>query len=102
MLVLTWMSSNMADGNHATETSVTEFCYKSVNLFFDKLINIKVILFRYMNCLDSKFSEISFLTYKTALLYSLGRHVNAASRKNLEIQAYSITKPRTLLKRKFV
>ena len=28
-----------------TETSVTEFCYKSVNLFFDELINIKVILF---------------------------------------------------------
>ena len=44
MLVLTWMSSNMADGNQ-TETSVTEFCYKSVNLFLEKLINIKVILF---------------------------------------------------------
>ena len=28
-----------------TETSVTEFCYKSVKLFFEKLINIKVILF---------------------------------------------------------
>ena len=28
-----------------TETYVTEFCYKSVNLFFEKLINIKVILF---------------------------------------------------------
>ena len=28
--------------------------------------------------------------------------LNAASRKNLEIQAYSITKLRTLLKRKFV
>ena len=27
---------------------------------------------------------------------SLGRHVNAASRKSLEIQAYSITKPRTV------
>ena len=33
---------------------------------------------------------------------SLGRHVNAASRKSLEIQAYSIRKPRTLLERKFV
>ena len=32
-------------GPKPTETSVTEFCYKSVNLFFDKLINIKVILF---------------------------------------------------------
>ena len=26
-------------------TSVTKFCYKSVNLFFERLINIKVILF---------------------------------------------------------
>ena len=28
---------------------------------------------------------------------SLGRHVNAASRESLEIQAYSITKPRAHL-----
>ena len=33
---------------------------------------------------------------------SLSHHVNGASRKSLDIQAYSITKPRTLLKRKFV
>ena len=32
-------------GRKPTETSVIEFCYKSVNLFFEKLINIKVILF---------------------------------------------------------
>ena len=32
-------------GLKPTETSVTEFCYKSVNLFFEKLINIKIILF---------------------------------------------------------
>ena len=32
-------------GRKPTETSVTELCYKSVNLFFKKLINIKVILF---------------------------------------------------------
>ena len=32
-------------GRKPTETSVTEFCYKSVNVFFEKLINIKVILF---------------------------------------------------------
>ena len=44
MLVLTWMSSNMAD-EKPTETSAPEFCYKSVNLFFEKLINIKVIPF---------------------------------------------------------
>ena len=32
-------------GRKPTETSVTDFCYKSENLFFEKLINIKVILF---------------------------------------------------------
>ena len=31
-------------GRKPTETSFTEFCYKSVNLFVEKLINIKVIL----------------------------------------------------------
>ena len=45
MLVLTWMSSNMADVKPTETTSVTEFCYKSVNLLFEKLINITVILF---------------------------------------------------------
>ena len=32
-------------GQKPAEISVTEFCYKSVNLFFEELINIKVILF---------------------------------------------------------
>ena len=32
-------------GRKPTETSVTEFCYKNVNLLFEVLINIKVILF---------------------------------------------------------
>ena len=32
-------------GRKPAEASVTEFCYKSVNLFFEELINIKVILF---------------------------------------------------------
>ena len=43
MLVLTWMSSNMADGNqqkHLLPSFAT-----NVNLFLEKLINIKVILF---------------------------------------------------------
>ena len=43
MLVLTWMLQH--GGRKPTETSVTEFCHKRVNLFFEKLINIKVILF---------------------------------------------------------
>ena len=32
-------------GRKPTETSATEFCYKSVNFFFQKLINFKAILF---------------------------------------------------------
>ena len=44
MLVLTWMSSDMADVK-PTETSVTDFCYRSVNLLIEKLVNITVILF---------------------------------------------------------
>ena len=32
-------------GRKPTETSVTEFCYKSVNLFFENLINLKLVLF---------------------------------------------------------
>ena len=32
-------------GRKPTETSVTEFCYKSVNLLLEELIHIKVILF---------------------------------------------------------
>ena len=32
-------------GRKPTETSVIEFCYKSVNLFFEEFINIKVIHF---------------------------------------------------------
>ena len=33
-------------GTETNERSVTEFCYKSVNLALEELINIKVILFR--------------------------------------------------------
>ena len=44
MLVLIQMGPN-SGVQKPTETSVTEFCYKSVNLFFEELINIKVILF---------------------------------------------------------
>ena len=44
MLVPIRTGTNMAD-RKPTETSVTEFCYKSVNLFVEELINIKVKLF---------------------------------------------------------
>ena len=53
-----------------------------------------------MNCLESKIPQkIHFFNLHDS---SLGGHVNAESRKSLEIQAYFITKPRTLLKRKFL
>ena len=44
-----------------TETSVTEFCYKSVNLFFDELVNIKGLLFLIHNLFTqiANFPEIS-------------------------------------------
>ena len=37
MLVPTWMGTNMGDGNQQ-KGSVTEFCYKSVNLSLEELI----------------------------------------------------------------
>ena len=53
-----------------------------------------------MNWYIAKLPEIShsFNQYDS----SLGHHVNAASHKSLEIQAQSVTKPRTDLKRTFV
>ena len=36
-------------GLKPTETSVTEFCYKSVNLSLEELKNIEIILFLYKN-----------------------------------------------------
>ena len=52
MLVTIRMSIN--GGQNPTETSVTEFCYKSVNLFFKELINIKVILCLIHELLESR------------------------------------------------
>jgi len=47
-------------GRKPTETSVTEFCYKSVNLSLEELKNIKIILFRIQEPVQIiKFSKIS-------------------------------------------
>jgi len=47
-------------GRKPTETSVTEFCYKSVNLSLEKLKNIKIILFLIQEPVQIvKFAEIS-------------------------------------------
>ena len=93
---------NQHSGRKPTETSVTEFCYKSVNLFFEELISIKAIPF----LIHELFRQRNFLKqfiFSNLQDSSLGIHVNTTSRSSLlEIQAYSSTKPRTLLKRKFV
>ena len=47
-------------GRKPTETSVTEFCYKSVNLSLEELRNIKIILFLIQEPVQiAKFPEIS-------------------------------------------
>ena len=89
-------------GRKPTATSVIEFCCKSVNSFFEELINIKVILCNTRTVQIAKFPDIILFFFFNLHGSSLSRHVNAALRKSLEIQAYSITKPRNLLKRKFV
>ena len=48
------------DGRKSTETSVTEFCYISVNLSLEELKNIKIILFLIQESVQiAKFPEIS-------------------------------------------
>ena len=96
MLTLIRMSPNRADGNqqkHLLPSFATyrEFTPKGTHNTFSNTLN----------CLDSKIPRklSHFFNLNDS---SLGRHVNAASRKSLEIQAYSVTKLRTLLKRKFV
>jgi len=47
-------------GRKPTETSVTEFCYKSVNISLKELENIKIILFLIQEAVQiAKFPEIS-------------------------------------------
>ena len=73
-----------------TETNKI-ICYRDLiqkpEFIYRELINVNVTL---------------FLMHELLRDNSLGRHVNATSRKSLEIQAYSITKTRTLLKPKCV
>ena len=44
-LVPIQMGTNMAAGKQQKHHSVTEFCYKSINLSLKELKNIKIILF---------------------------------------------------------
>ena len=73
-------------GRKPTETSVTEFCYKRVNLSLEELKNIKITLFLHTRTRSD--SQISRNKPRNKSLFNqLGRHANAASRKSLEIQA---------------
>ena len=73
-------------GRKLAETSVTEFCYKSVNLSLEELKNVIIILYSNTRTVQiAEFPEISLLLNEHHSF--LARHVNAASRKSLEIQA---------------
>ena len=67
----THLDGHQHGGQKPTETPVTEFCFKSVNIPLEELTNIKVIffliheLFRHQN--TPKQDQGTFLTYMTAL-----------------------------------
>ena len=56
-------------GRKPTETSVTEFCYKSVNLSLEELKNIKIILFLTQEHVQiAKFPEVSHFLTNSAVM----------------------------------
>ena len=74
------------------ETSVDEFYYESINSSLKELINIKVKL-RFSDTMGAQRSSSPKISHFFNLQdSSLGRHVNAAPSKSLEIQAHCITK----------
>ena len=61
-------------GRKPTETSVTEFCYKSVNISLEELTNILIILFSTQEPFQTaKYPEIS--PKISHFFNQLGRHV---------------------------
>ena len=70
-MVPIWLCTNMAAGK-PTGTSVTEFCYKSVNLSLKELKNIKIIflliLFSSRTVQIAKVPEISHITALSAVM----------------------------------
>ena len=88
-------------GRKPAETSVTEFCYQSVNLSLEELKKVTIILYSNTRIVQiAEFPEISHLLNQNH--NSLARHVNATSRKSLEMQAQSITKKKKLAHRREV
>ena len=66
-------------GRKPAETSVTEFCYKSVNLFLEELKNVTIILYSNTRTVQiAEFPEINHLLNQHHS--SLARHVNDTSR----------------------
>ena len=63
MLVPIWI------GTKPTETSVTEFCCKSLNLSLEELKNIKIILYPTQEPVQiAKFSEMSHFLINSAVM----------------------------------
>ena len=78
-----------------------QFFYKNVNLSLAGLKNVTIILYSNTRTVQiAEFPEISHLSNQHHS--SLACYVNATSRKSLEIQGQSITKPRTHSEWKFV
>ena len=73
-------------GRKLTETSVTEFCYRSVDLFLDELKKVTILV--YSNTRTPQIAESPEISHFLNQHHSsLARHVNATSRITLEIQA---------------
>ena len=73
-------------GRKPAETSVTEFCYKCVNLSLEEVKNVTIILYSNTRTVQiAEFPEINhfFNQHHSSLV----RHVKDTSRKSLEIQA---------------
>ena len=81
------LDGHQHSGRKPAETSVTEFCYKSVNLSLEELKNVTIILDQSntRTIQITEFPEIShfFNQYHSSLV----RHVKATLRESLEIQA---------------
>ena len=84
LLVPIRMCTDMAD-RKPTEKSVTEFCYKSVNSSLEELKNNTGLLFPKQELF--RWPNFPKKCRNKPLFNQLGRHVDTASRKSLEIQA---------------
>ena len=80
------MHGHQHGGRKLAKTSVTEFCYKSVNLSLEELKNMTIIVYSNTRTVQiAEFPEISYLLNQH--YSSLARHANVRSLKSLEIQA---------------